>query len=114
MNAKEQLQIILNNSSSTTLAKMIIVLAFWMMQRITNDECIEFATMLGYTFTPATAITSKGNDFYTVLQMLTMLVDDMYPSKFELGKNLAEVALSAAKAENYITATDYETLVAKL
>lgn len=110
---KEQIQECIESNISN-LVKMMIILAFWILNRITSAECAAFALQVGYSFDVSARTVSKDADTYTILQVLTMAVDDVYPAKVELGKFVMRIVIKAAKTENYITASDYETLVAKL
>lgn len=112
--AQEQIQSCIDMHSLPGIVTMMVILAFWILKRISPEECAGFALQLGYSFDTETHEVSKNAETYSVLQILTMACTDVYPAKVELGKFVMRTVLKSAKDENYITAENYTGLVALL
>jgi hypothetical protein len=112
--AYDQVQTYVNLKNVDNLMKMMYVLAFWILKRITDDECAAFALVIGYEFDKINYTISKDADTFTILQMLTQAANNVYPAVNELGKTTMRIVCESAKSENYITDTDLSGLVAKL
>jgi len=104
----------IEKSSWPALLRIMFALAYWMMQKITNDNCVAFCAYLGYTFDTTAKTISNGTTTYTIFSALEAACDSIYPDHIMLGKYIMKNTINAAESENYITPSEKSALVAKL
>ena len=110
---KESIQSCIDKTPLSSIVKIMVILAFWVMGGITDSECATFCTQLSYQFDTTAHTISKDANTYTILQMLTNACDNIYPIEQELNPYVMKTILKAAKNKGYITTDNYTTLMAK-